>query len=208
VAAKVLNRFRVDFDIFGYSTELSEANLPPRNLDGAADTGRGASESILRPIIRAAVAEKRGDVSEALQLLSSVTSDEPELDVTRARLLIELGRQREALALLQGVVARVDNVGKYWMQLAECLNNKEAAEAADKAVAVAPYLGVLQRALRTWKKAGETEKVEDCKNKIASIMETSPKKRKGKRLQLVGANGHIHPKRTAAARRRAHSLAR
>ena len=189
IAAKVLERFRMDFETFGYSPDLAEAHLPPQNLEGAARLGLEASESVLRPAIRAAVAEERNDYPAALQLLSSVKSDEPELDATRARLLLGLNRGKEALELLQGVVERVDDVGRYWMQFAECLQAlgraKEAVDAADKAVAIAPYPGVMRRAVRMWKQAGEKTKAAAVESKLASLLETAPKKRKGKQLARV-----------------------
>lgn len=185
IANKVLERFRADFEIFGYSKNLNEAHQPPQNLEGAAQLGCEPFELILRPAIRAAVAEERGDYAGALQLLSSIKSDEPELDAMRARVLAELDRENEALPLLQAIVKRVDNVGRYWMQLAECLQalgrDKEAVEAADKAVAVAPYLGVSRRASRVSKKAGETEKASALDNQVASIMEMAAHQRKNKK---------------------------
>ena len=197
IAEKVLHRFRMDFEIFGYSSDIGEAHLPPQNLEGAAQLGREASESVLRPAIRAAVAEEHNDDSAALQLLSSIKSDEPELDAARARLLFKMKREEEAVALLQRVVERVDDVGRYWMQLAECLQalgrSRESVDAADKAVAIAPYPGLMRRAARTWQNAGEKTKASALMNKLTSILETSPKRRKEtspkkrKRLELAGA---------------------
>jgi len=173
IAEKVLDRFRVDFETFGYHTDRSETQLPPENLERAAKSENTSVEPILRPAIQAAVAEGNGDYAVALDLLSGIVSDEPELDVSRARALIKLGREDEAHALLQRVVKRVNNVGRYWILLSECSlaqgRAKDAAYAADRAASIAPYGVFLRRALAAWEAAGETKKARAYREKIAAI---------------------------------------
>jgi hypothetical protein len=155
IAAKVLNRFRSDFEVFGYDTDINKALMPPRNLKAAAQIGSRLADSVLRPAIRAGLAEKAGDYTAALHRLSAIKRDEPEIDVMRARLLLRQRRKEEALSIMQSVVQRVGDVGSYWMQLSECLlavgRGKEAAAAADQAVAVAHAPAMMRSAIRIWK---------------------------------------------------------
>jgi tetratricopeptide (TPR) repeat protein len=155
IAAKIFDRFRVDFDVFGYDADLDNAYLPPQNLKSAAQIGSRLAESVLRPALRAEVALEAGAYATALDYLCAVTHDEPELDALRARLLMKVDRNEEALSQIQRAVERVDDIGRYWMLLSECLlalgRSKEASEAADQAVAVAPYPGMMRSAVRVWR---------------------------------------------------------
>lgn len=173
IAEKVFERFRVDFEVFGYSRELSKADLPAKNLDDAARLGQAAAESFLRPALRAAVAKEKGNYATALDLLSPIKADEPELDSIRAGLLIHLKRDAEALPIMQRVLERVDNVGQYWLLLGESLahlkRRKEAIAAAERAVAVAPFGDVLRGATRICKIAGDKQRTLAYRERSAAI---------------------------------------
>jgi tetratricopeptide (TPR) repeat protein len=173
VAEKLYERFRIDFDVFGYSRELSKAGLPPENLDGAAKLGHATAESFLRPVLRAAVDEHHDRYSAALDRLSAVKSDEPEIDAIRGGLLIRLRRYGEALPLLQRVVERADDVANYWLLLGECLAGlkraKDATDAAERAVAIAPYGDALRSAARVCKFAGDKERAAAYRERMAKI---------------------------------------
>ena len=172
IAAKVFDRFRVDFDVFGYDADLNNAYLPPQNLKSAAQIGSRLAESVLRPALRAEMAAEARDYATALDSLGAVTHDEPELDALRARLLTKMGRNEEALSKIQRAVERVDDVGRYWMLLSECLlalgRTKEASEAADRAVAIAPYPGMMRSAVRIWKANDRAIAVASCAGAIRS----------------------------------------
>src|SRR6185312_8224523 len=129
LAAKVLERFRADFDRFGYSTDPSESHLPPRDVQSAAQSG-SLSESVLRPGLRATLSERDKNYDAALNILSTIASPDPELDAMKARILLRLNRPGEALGLLEGVLKRVPNVSQYWISLAECLQMLRRTEEA------------------------------------------------------------------------------
>lgn len=173
IAAKVRERFRVDFDRFGYSTDLADAHLPPRELESAAQRGRTKAEAVLRPVLRAAVAEHNKDYAAAFELLSTVTASDPELDAMKARILLKLDRPDEALALMESVIARVTNASHYWILLAECLvagrRAKEAVHAAEMAASITLSEPILHRVVRTLKLARENKKAKAYREKIAAV---------------------------------------
>lgn len=173
LAAKIRDRFSVDFDRFGYSTDLAEAHLPPRGLERAAQCGRAKAETVLRPILRAVIAERAKNYAAAFDVLSTVATEDPEIDFAKARLLMHLGRSREALDLLNGVVARVTNVSHYWMLLAECLldlrRRKEAVDAAEIAASISFSELILRRVLRVLRLAREKQKAQAYKEKLAMV---------------------------------------
>ena len=172
LAAKVRGRFRADFDRFGYSHDPADAHLPPRHLDRASQSGQLA-ESVLRPMLRATLAERNRDHTAALNILSAIESNEPDLAATRARILLKLSRPREALDVLSELVERVPNVSHYWMMLAESLlatgRTSEAIRAADTAAFIMPSDVILHRARRIMERADERQKAEAYGNRIAIV---------------------------------------
>jgi len=173
LASKVLDRYQIDFDTFGYRRALNESNMPPCRLVETCSNSGTKADAILRPAIQAATTEKFGDEQQAFDILSTIPSEEPELEAMRGRVLLKLSRPAEALAHLRRAVNKGGPVGQYLILLSECLAaNKrysEAAEVADLVAAVAPYSGLLRRALPIWKAANQLSKRDHFKRMILQI---------------------------------------
>ncbi|HVT30409.1 MAG TPA: sulfotransferase family 2 domain-containing protein [Lacipirellulaceae bacterium] len=186
LAAKVRNRFCADFDRFGYSYELADAHLPPRRLDYASQTGRLAY-SVLRPMLRAALAEKEHDYPGAFSILSAIESSESDLAATKARLLLKLNKSKEALEILSELVKRVPNISHYWMMLAESLlamrQTSEAIRAADTAAFIMPSDTILHRALHIMQRSQEWSKAAAYRDRITAVEMLSVGRSLTKRLE-------------------------
>lgn len=173
IAAKVYAKFRGDFERFGYSPERSESHLPPRNLKSAAQVGHAHGATVLRPMLRAAVAEQDKNYTAAFDVLSAVTVDDPEVSAARARLLLRLQRPGEALGMLENVVARVGTVSQYRLLLAECLmdlrRGKEAVNAAESAASISLSEPTLRRVVQVLVRARERTKAKACREKLAAV---------------------------------------